>query len=417
MVGNQHLLDQLQQMLNWKKSKKFYAEKLGIGEEEVGNLLRELKESKETIRTEAEASDYIGLLEDAVVKYEEDLTRGVGEVIFNSVEEIKSLDELIIKSKIDTEKWEITRYVQNYWGNSKTPHWQVKAWMAKKSTEQLFQDSFIEFLKEYKPTSTEILKPVNLFDKSSGCLVINKQDSHLNKFDIDGDNDISKRFSNILQKVEVIVNQASLSNSVDTVFYIIGSDEFNSEFTGTTTKGTPQQNILTYHDSFKRICEHEIEMIKMLLEKALDVQVIYVAGNHDEFVGWHMITWLDAYFKSNLRVTFDCSPKYRKYVSYGETAMMFNHGDAMKPAKLASIFPIEFREEWSNNKNFYIFTGDKHHEISIDFGGIKFYQIPAFSNAKSSWDEKNGYTGSRAEITGFLIDYEQGMTNIFKQYL
>lgn len=417
MVGNQHLLDQLQQMLNWKKSKKFYAEKLGIGEEEVGSLLRELKESKEAIRNEAETSDYIGLLEDAVVKYEEDITRGVGEVIFNSAEEIKSLDELIIKSKIDTEKWEITRYVQNYWGNSKTPHWQVKAWMAKKSTEQAFQDSFIEFLKEYQPASSEILKPVNVFDKSSGCLVINKQDSHLNKFDIDGDNDISKRFSNILQKVEVIIDQASLSNSIDTVFYIIGSDEFNSEFTGTTTKGTPQQNILTYHDSFKRICEHEIEMIRMLLKKALDVQVIYVAGNHDEFVGWHMITWLDAYFKSNLRVTFDCSPKYRKYVSYGETAMMFNHGDAMKPAKLASVFPIEFREEWSNHENFYIFTGDKHHEISIDFGGIKFYQIPAFSNAKSSWDEKNGYTSSRAEVTGFLIDFEQGMTNIFKQYL
>lgn len=417
MVGNQHLLDQLQQMLNWKKSKKFYAEKLGIGEEEVGSLLRELKESKEAIRNEAETSDYIGLLEDAVVKYEEDITRGVGEVIFNSAEEIKSLDELIIKSKIDTEKWEITRYVQNYWGNSKTPHWQVKAWMAKKSTEQAFQDSFIEFLKEYQPASSEILKPVNVFDKSSGCLVINKQDSHLNKFDIDGDNDISKRFSNILQKVEVIIDQASLSNSIDTVFYIIGSDEFNSEFTGTTTKGTPQQNILTYHDSFKRICEHEIEMIRMLLKKALDVQVIYVAGNHDEFVGWHMITWLDAYFKSNLRVTFDCSPKYRKYVSYGETAMMFNHGDAMKPAKLASVFPIEFREEWSNHENFYIFTGDKHHEISVDFGGIKFYQIPAFSNAKSSWDEKNGYTSSRAEVTGFLIDFEQGMTNIFKQYL
>jgi hypothetical protein len=289
--------------------------------------------------------------------------------------------------------------------------------MAKKSTEQLFQDSFIEFLKEYQPKCSEVKFREQNPDKPLACLIINKQDSHLNKFDIDGNNDINKRFSNILNKVETIVNQASLSNYMESVIYIIGSDEFNSEFTGTTTKGTPQQNILTYHDSFEKICNHEVEMIKMLLENVDDVQVIYVAGNHDEFVGWHMINWLNAYFKSNLRVTFDCSPKYRKYISYGETAMMFNHGDAMKPAKLASIFPIEFREEWSNNKNFYIFTGDKHHEISIDFGGIKFYQIPAFSNAKSSWDEKNGYTGVRAEVTGFLIDFEQGMTNIFKQYL
>ncbi len=26
--------------------------------------------------------------------------------------------------------------------------------------------------------------------------------------------------------------------------------------------------------------------------------------------------------------------------------------------------------------------------FGIDFNGIKFYQIPAFSNAKSGWDEK-----------------------------
>ena len=414
MADNQSLLNQLQQLLGWKKSKKFYAEKLGIGEEEVESLLKEIRESN---RNEAEASDYIGLLEDAVVKYEEDLAKGVGEIIFNSAEEIRSLDELIVKSKIDTEKWEITKYVQNYWGNSKTPHWQVKAWMAKKSTEQLFQDSFVEFLKEYQPKCSEVKFREQNPDKPLACLIINKQDSHLNKFDIDGNNDINKRFSNILNKVETIVNQASLSNYMESVIYIIGSDEFNSEFTGTTTKGTPQQNILTYHDSFEKICNHEIEMITMLLENVDDVQVVYVAGNHDEFVGWHMITWLAAYFKNVSRVTFDCSPKYRKYVSFGDTAMMFNHGDAMKPAKLAGIFPIEYKQDWSNHNNFYIFTGDKHHEISIDFGGIKFYQIPAFSNAKSSWDEKNGYTGVRAEVTGFLIDFEQGMTNIFKQYL
>ena len=417
MVGNQHLLDQLQNMLNWKKSKKFYADKLGVTETEVDELLKELRNSTSSISNDAEASSYMTELEDAIIKYQEDVSKGVGEIIFNTPDEIKSLEELIEKSKIDTSKWEITKYVQNYWGNSKTPHWQVKAWMAKKTSEQLFQDSFVEFLKEYQPKCSEVKLREQNPDKSLACLIINKQDSHLNKFDVDGDNDINKRFSNILNKVYTIVNQASLSNYMESVIYIIGSDEFNSEFTGTTTKGTPQQNILTYHDSFEKICNYEIEMITMLLENVDDVQVVYVAGNHDEFVGWHMINWLNAYFKSNLRVTFDCSPKYRKYLSYGETAMMFNHGDAMKPAKLASVFPIEFREEWSNNKNFYIFTGDKHHELSIDFGGIKFYQIPAFSNAKSSWDEKNGYTSARAEVTGFLIDFEQGMTNIFKQYL
>jgi hypothetical protein len=379
-------------------------------------LLKELKKSDE-IRTEAEVSNYINELEEVIVRFEEDLLKGTGEVVFNSPEEIKSLDELIEKCKIDTSKWEITKYVQNYWGNANQPHYQVKAWLGKKSDKQLFQDSFVEFLNSYSPVSQEVMSPKLQPSKSYGALVINKQDAHYNKIDVDGNNSIEERFARMAYRMETILNQASLSNSLDKIIYIIGSDEFNSEFTGTTTKGTPQQNIGSYHDSFQAICDHEILMITLLLNYSENVDVIYVAGNHDEFVGWHMINWLKTYFRNTDRVTFDCSPKYRKYVSYGVSAMMFNHGDAMKPAKLASIFPMEYKDAWSSHEVYYIFTGDKHHEVSLDFNGIKFYQIPAFSNAKSGWDEKNGYTCSRGEVTAFLIDYSDGMTNIFKQYL
>lgn len=416
MSENQSLLDQLQQMLHWKKSKKYYAEKLGITEAEIDELLADIR-NKDMIETDAEVGNYISDLEDQVVKWIEDLSKGTGEIVVNTKDEIKSLDELIEKCKIDTEKWEITKYVQNYWGNGETPHWQVKAWLGKKTAEQLFQDSFVEFLESYEPVSQSVMSPKFVEGKSNAMLVINKQDSHLNKYDIDGDNNILDRLSTIMYKVEVIVNQAKLSNNLEQITYIIGSDEFNSEYSGMTTKGTPQTNTHTYHDSFRYICDHEVLMITMLLQYAETVNIVYVAGNHDEFAGWHMITWLDAFFRLTERVHFDCSPKYRKYISYGESALMFNHGDAIKPAKLAALFPIEFKNEWSFHNNFYIFTGDKHHEVSHDFNGIKFYQIPAFSNAKSLWDDKNGHTMSKAEVTGFLIDQYSGMTNIFKQYL
>ena len=44
MSENQTLLQQLGQLLRQKKSKKFYAEKLGITEDEVSELLLELKD-------------------------------------------------------------------------------------------------------------------------------------------------------------------------------------------------------------------------------------------------------------------------------------------------------------------------------------------------------------------------------------
>ena len=37
------------------------------------------------------------------------------------------------------------------------------------------------------------------------------------------------RLANIMYKVEVIANQAQLSNNLEQITYIIGSDEFNSE--------------------------------------------------------------------------------------------------------------------------------------------------------------------------------------------
>lgn len=416
MPENQSLLQQLEQMLHWKKSKKFYADKLNISESDVDDLLRELKTSQ-IAQDDAETAKYIGELEDYIVRFIEDVQKGTGEVVLNSKEEIKSLEELIEKCKIDTDKWEVTKYVQNYWGNSDQPHYQVKAWLGKKKDEQIFQDSFISFLEDYKPCSPQIMSPKYESGKKDACLIINKQDSHLDKLDIGGDNDIEERFGNFIQRVEIILDQASLSNNLTNIKYIIGSDEFNSEFTSATTKGTPQQNILSYHDSFKAICDHEVNVINLLLQKGDSVDVIFVAGNHDEYVGWHLASWLQTYFRNQLRLFFDISPRYRKYVSYGTSAMMFNHGDALKPAKLASLFPMEFKTEWSDHDNFYIFTGDKHHEMSIDINGIKFYQLPAFSTAKSSWDDKNGYTITKGEVTGFLIDLEDGITNIFKQYL
>jgi hypothetical protein len=398
-----HLLVHLKALLNHKKSKKYYSKKLGVTEDEIGRLLDELRKAP---------SEHIPL-----EGVEENLKNGTKEIVVRLPDEIRTLDELIEKCKIDTDKWEIDRYVQNYWGNIEHPYWQVKAWLSKKKDQNIFQDHFISFLENYTPSSEsrQFLHQKNRQPK--GCLVINKQDAHYNKYDVDGDNSIDDRFDRIFQKISVIIEQAVISNYIDKVVYIVGSDEFNSEFTGTTTKGTPQEDIEGYHKSFESICSHEMDVINLLLDNVANVEVVYVAGNHDEYIGWHMINWLDAFYRNESRVSFDKSPKYRKYISYGNTAMMFNHGDVIKPSKLAGIFPMEYRENWSSHEHFYIFTGDKHHELSQDFNGIKFYQIPAFSNAKSKWDEKNGYTCTKGEVTAFMIELENGMTNIFKQHL
>ena len=63
MSENQQLLQQLERLLGWKKSKKFYSEKLGITENEVDELLNELR-NRETVQDDweypGEGSSYVG---------------------------------------------------------------------------------------------------------------------------------------------------------------------------------------------------------------------------------------------------------------------------------------------------------------------------------------------------------------------
>lgn len=414
MVENQELIKRLQKLMSQKKSKRFYAERLGINIEKVNELLEQVKRGVIATENEPEVSNYISILEERVMKFEENVKDESAEVTAKLKEQIKTLDELIEKCAIDTKIWNIDRYIQNYWGSKTDPHWQVKVWLSRKNPVENFQKNFIEFLKVYKPKIDPLPSYLVSSKRTStkSCLILNKQDQHLNKFDILGKNSMKERFDTILNKTSIILTNSGV---VDEIYYIVGSDQFNSEWTGATTKGTKQENLVPYQDGFERVCDFESMMIKMLQSACSKLNVCYVSGNHDEYAGWHLITWLKAFFKDNPKIKFDTSYRYRKYVKYGTTAMMFNHGDAIKPPKLASMFPIEFKDQWSSCENYYIFTGDKHHEMSIDFGGIKFYQLPALSNSKSLWDDKQGHTCSKAELTAFIIDEKAGMTAIMKQ--
>lgn len=405
------LLGKLQKMLAWKKSRAYYAERLGITEGEVIELMKEL---------DSEEPDLLKLEKDSKLYYKEDVKNGTAEISTDVKEEIKNLEDLIVKCKIDTEKWDVLRYVQNFWGNGDSPKWQVKAWLTPKSKGSKFTDEFKTFLRTYRSPHERIQREnstIPASDLTDSCLVINKQDAHFNKYDIQGRNDIIERFEIVENKVSKMVAKASLSNDLEKIVYILGSDQFNSEWTGCTTRGTPQQNLPGFQGAFELICDHEVRVIDSLLKSTNNLHILYISGNHDEYVGWHMIKWIQAYYRNQINLTIDTSHLYRKYVQYGTSALMFNHGDAMKPQALAQLFPVEFRDSWSDCENYYIFTGDKHREMNADFNGIKFYGIPALSSARGLWDHKQGYTGTKAEMTGFVISYSNGMTDIYKELL
>lgn len=362
-----------------------------------------------------EAKEYTMDLEDKITKFEENVEKGTAEISLSATQEITNLQELIDKCKIDLTKWTIAKYTQNFWNNK----YQVKAFLNSKvvTQEQNFTAEFIEFLKNYKsdyaPQASDY-KPAPLYN---GCLIINKQDAHLDKFDINGKNNMNDRFDGIEYAINDIVSKAMLSANLTEVLYILGSDEFNSEWTGLTTKGTPQKNVVPFHQAFQLVCEHEVRVIKKLLTRAKHVKLMYMPGNHDEYIGWHLVQWLSAYFKDAPNLEIDKSSSYTKYYMFGNSAMMFNHGDQQKPAQLAALFPQGFKNNWSKCNHQYIFTGDKHNELSMDISGIRFHRLHQVSDSRSVWDEKMGFVQKPGELTGFVISEHTGITDQYRAQL
>lgn len=391
--NRENLKKELEKLLPQKRGKKFYSLKLGISVEEVESILMDLYPDKKLYSSRNREIDC-----------ETINTTGY-------YDHAPEPEEIMAKHNIDPTKWKLS----NYWSIQKKDEYKVSALFTQiKPESKDIKEEFLKFIKGYTPKATPTKKPRHTL-KSESCLVFNMQDAHWDKLDISGENNVYERFIKVEEKIEKVLKKATIQSSLQNVLYIIGSDMFNSEFTSMTTKGTPQTNILDYNESFELICSHQIQAINKILEYAANVDVVLVSGNHDEHASWYLTTWLQAYYRSEKRVRVDNSTPYTKYRKWNNTAMMFNHGDAIKPEKLAQMFPIEFKEQWSGCDNFYIFSGDKHHELAKDIGGIKFYQIPALSTAKSKWDAKNGHTITKAALTAFLLEDESGVTEVYQE--
>src|SRR6476620_9165202 len=148
-------LDQLKALLPRKKSKAYYAKKLGISELELNELFVQLqgyKPPKSTLTTVSTLS-----VTDEDVNFggcwTDDIKEGKAELTQNFTEPIKTLEELIERCDIDTSIWNITKYVQNFWGSGTDPHYQVKAFLAKKTIDndlQAQKDLILKTLKEEK---------------------------------------------------------------------------------------------------------------------------------------------------------------------------------------------------------------------------------------------------------------------------
>ena len=190
----------------------------------------------------------------------ENKDKGTKEFCFTA-DKIPSEQEIIDHFNIDITKYRISQI----WHKT-TPGGKYSISVnlqANKGNETInLNEEFILKLNNLQPIE-QLHLPI-ITDKPKACLVIPKQDAHWDKFDIDGNNSIEDRFAIFTKTMLYQLEKVLKTNTLEKIIYIVGSDEFNSEWTGATTKFTPQQNTMSYQKAFEKISEFSIEFIKLL---------------------------------------------------------------------------------------------------------------------------------------------------------
>lgn len=354
--------------------------------------------------------------------FSEDVKNGKAEATFEIPNEIKTLEEL--EQLIDTDKWEITKYVQNYWGNSSNPHWQVKAWMDRKKSDQ--STAIIDFLESYQSTWTPIPKEqlqINTTWDRPHMLLINLNDLHFDKLDITN-NTIEDRIKDYEHVLRDLALKSYKSSYIEEITFVLGNDMFNTDnILNATANGTPQKVNETWDIAYEKVFDTMVKSISFLKGLCKKLNVVYVPGNHDRTKSYYLTHALEVFFQKDKSIVFNRDSSIKKRIVYGQQFIGLNHGNNVND-KLPLSFAAEFYEDWGKCKYHDIIISDKHHnnektfkskQTQNEFQGVKLRILPSLSGT-DMWHNDNLYHARQSGIA-LLYDKERGKSAEFEYNL
>ena len=317
---------------------------------------------------------------------------------------IETLDELLLKSKVDLDTYFVDHFVTNVW-DGKT---QIKAWLRRKTPDDFNETEFlqkiqniVETRKEYIPTY-ESIEPVDSENKVLfiPCLF----DAHTDSPFFSGD------YLNVLERL--LLNGISNGNKPDRILFPIGNDfgHYDND-KSETTAGTRVQSKSSYLDSVDTRCKLILDSCDLLRRYTRHLDVVVIPGNHDRFSMYWIGKVLEGYYKNDMSVTIMNGHDPRKYYRHGKTLFGFTHGSDEKSMDMVGLMAVEAPLDWAASDNRGWLTGHLHQQnrsysmLNEKFGVIKRI-LPSLCNP-DEWHILKGYIGNdrAAEL---LIYNEEG---------
>lgn len=401
MKYDKEILDSLQQLLKFKKSKAFYAAKLGLSELEVDAILKQLrgKDNEESSETIKEINNEKGTL------------RSTAESTFDP----KSDEELAELHKVDLTKYKISSYWSKLKSNGK---FTSSVFATLRKSADYTPEEFSKFLNNWEPKRRGF--PF-LITPSKGILEkvdveLNIADFHLAKKTIQGDTLDTKTFD-YYKVVNELIKKISSNYSINKLVFPVSNDFFHSDnYQNTTTNHTPQDVTAWYDEEYERGFEILANTLNYLSTQADEVEVVLVQGNHDRTKGFYVTHALEIFFNGYKNVKFQRHHSTTKAVVLGNTFIGYHHGNSCKIADLPLLFATvpEFSKEFGNAKYREIHTADKHHYMALDVKGVRIQQMPSLSG-DDRWHIDNNFINSVRAGLAFVYHPIKGKVAEFEE--
>jgi hypothetical protein len=407
MTDNQTLLNQLEKLIAWKKSKRFMAEKLGITESEVNDLLKELRE-KDDEPNEAlkKASEYY----EAVRKVNNDK----GTIESTIVIDFEPKDDIALAKlhKINLDKYIIVNYWSKLLPNGK---FTSSIFSKIKEPKDYSPEDFAKFLENYKSNYIPQTQP----EETRAKLIdveISLSDFHLAKRHIDGDNSPTLRCKRYFNTAVSLAYNVKALYDIDKIVFPISNDFFHTDnYQHQTTAGTPQETIVDYAHEYELGFALLVDTITALKNVCKEVHVILVQGNHDRTKSYYLAHALDVYFNEDGNIYFDRDHSTVKGTMLGETFIGYHHGNC-KIEDLPLLFAThpDYSQMFGYAKYREVHTGDKHHYMAKEVKGVRIQQMPSLSGT-DRWHQDNNYVHSVRAALALVYDKQLGKICEFEE--
>lgn len=390
-----NLLQQVYSSIRWKKTDDYCASKLGISLEEYKNLKAQVQTSPPKPTNK-------------VIEWKENLDEGTAEIKGIAVHEPRTAEDIIELLKIDTTKWKLS----SYWNKETYSGWMVSAMVTaiKHEPKDILAEVIANFKPEYQPVGEVFIN--EKFDRD--CVaILSTQDLHFGK------EDNQWIFYHFKQAVINLVQRAFMSHKLHKIIYVIGGDLLNMDtFNGSTTSGTPVDNVQraqhAYTEAFNALY-WSINYIKQFCE---NLHVVYVPGNHDRLSSYHLAHALSKCFDhEDFSIYFDVEYSERKVVVCGHNFFAFEHGDVTKK-NTPLVYATEFPTSWGKTKYRTCYTGHFHSKKTIEYttenehNGFSIKHLPSLCST-DYWHYHNKFVGSKRQAIMEVHDVEKGKISEF----